>query len=98
MFQANVAARLPLPARGEGAFAYALDSRVTSAAEGGVLFDPVSGSVYAMTVVHTRDVHRVVHKVGEFEYGPMGAALGIPYKSIQQWAVSVLPVPPVPSP
>lgn len=90
LWRAAVVARLPAPSHGEGAFRYALDAGVTEAADGGLVFDPQRGAVHALATFHHRHVHRVVQKQADFEYGPTGAALGIPLAEVQAWLRAAL--------
>lgn len=91
VFDAAVAARIPVPSVAPGALRYAVDARVTEACDGGVLFDPESGQVHALTLFHLKNVHRVVNKLGDFEYGPAGTALGIPLHEVRSWVNQNLP-------
>lgn len=98
VFQAHVAAVIATADAPPAQARYALDARVTSAADGGVLFDPVSGEVHALTTLHLRSVHRVVHKLGKVEFGPPGTAVGLPLEAALSWVTSVLPPEPQEAP
>lgn len=89
LFRASVAARLPAPAAGKDVLAYALDATVTAAAHGGILFDRVSGKVSGLAFFHLRNVHRVVTKHADFEYGPTGTATALPLAAVKAWATKV---------
>jgi hypothetical protein len=91
LFGASVAARIPTEKKGSTAFRYALDARVTEASDGGLAFDE-QGKVQALTLFHLKNLHRVVHKQADFEYGPTGSALGIPLDEVRSWVNRHLPV------
>ena len=92
-FRAHVAAVVATPDAPPSDRRYALDARVTQAADGGVLYDAASGEVHALTSLHLRSVHRVVHKLGKVEFGPPGTAVGLPLEAARSWVTSVLPPP-----
>jgi hypothetical protein len=93
VFRAHVAAVLATPDAPPAERRYALDARVTGAADGGVLYHPTSGEVHALTSLHLRSVHRVVHKLGKVEFGPPGTAVGLPLEAVRSWVTSTLPPP-----
>lgn len=91
VFRAHVAAVLATPDSPPAAKRYALDARVTHAADGGVLYNPSTGEVHALTALHLRSVHRVVHKLADVEFGPPGTAVGLSLEAARSWVTSVLP-------
>lgn len=93
LFQAHVAAVIATPDAPPADRRYALDARVTDAADGGVLLDPATGGVHALTALHLRSVHRVVQKLGAVEFGPPGTAVGLPLEAARSWVTRVLPPP-----
>lgn len=92
LFQGAVAARIPATGSTPPGRRYALDARVTEAADGGLVFDPETGKVYALSLLHLKNVHRVVHKQAGFEYGPTGTSLGIPLDEVRSWVNQHRPV------
>lgn len=93
LFPAAVTARIPVPSAGNGTLRYALDARATEACHGGLAFDPL-GKAHALTLFHLKNVHRVVTKQADFEYGPAGTALGIPLDDVRSWVNQHRPLEP----
>ncbi len=90
VFQAHVAATPKVPGLTPAGTRYALDARVTSAADGGLTFNS-KGEAHALTLLHLKSVHRVVHKLGATEFGPSGTAVGIPMAALRSWIEAVKP-------
>lgn len=86
VFRGAVAAVLPLSLGGSAVTRFALDTAATAAGDGGAVVDAGKGEVRALAVSHLRNVHRVIVKLGDYEYGPAGTAVGIPIGEVLGWA------------